>query len=80
MLFVQGSRDTFGTRDELQPVVDACQAARLHVVEGGDHSLKVRGKGALAPEDVYDTVQNVMAEWIAALAEETPLLRSDRLL
>jgi predicted alpha/beta-hydrolase family hydrolase len=67
MLFVQGSRDTFGTRDEIQPVVDACQAARLHVVEGGDHSLKLRGEGAPAPEDVYSTVQNLMAEWIAAL-------------
>ena len=67
MLFVQGSRDPFGTRDEIQPVVDACQAARLHVVEGGDHSLRVRGKGARPAEEIYDTVQDVMAEWIAAL-------------
>ena len=67
ILFVQGSRDTFGTRDEIQPVVDACQAACLHVVEGGDHSLKVRGKDAPTPEEVHDTVQDVMAEWIAGL-------------
>jgi len=67
MLFVQGSRDPFGTRDELRPVVDACQNARLHVVEGGDHSLKVRGKGAPLPEQVYGSVQDVMAQWIAAL-------------
>ena len=67
MLFVQGSRDTFGTEAEMQPVVAACQDARLHVVEGGDHSLNVRGKGAPRPEEVYDTVQDIMAEWIAAL-------------
>ena len=67
MLFVQGSRDTFGTRDEIQPVVDACQAARLHIVEGGDHSLKVRGKDALLLETIYSSIQDAIAEWIAAL-------------
>ena len=67
MLFVQGSRDTFGTKDEMQPVVDACQDARLHIIEGGDHSLKVRGKDAPSPEDLYDSVQDVMADWIATL-------------
>ena len=67
MLFVQGSRDPFGTRDEIQPVVDACEAGRLHIVDGGDHSLKVRGKRAPAPEEIYETVQDVMAEWITAL-------------
>ena len=67
MLFVQGSRDTFGTKDEMQPVVDACQDARLHIIEGGDHSLKVRGKDAPSPEDLYDSVRDVMADWIATL-------------
>ena len=65
ILFVQGSRDIFGTRDEMRPVVDACQDARLHIVEGGDHSLKVRGKDGPSPEDVYGSVQDAMAEWIA---------------
>src|SRR5262249_11655296 len=41
MLFVQGSRDTFGTPGELKPVIDAlAPRATLHVVEGGDHSFK----------------------------------------
>lgn len=40
MLFVQGSRDTFGTPDELGPIVRGlCPGSRLFVVEGGDHSL-----------------------------------------
>ena len=42
MLFVQGSRDNFGTPDELRPVLDGIPGARLLVVEGGDHSLSVR--------------------------------------
>jgi predicted alpha/beta-hydrolase family hydrolase len=49
MLFVQGSRDTFGTREELGPIVDGLaehtRGTRMLVVEGGDHSL-VRPKSA----------------------------------
>jgi predicted alpha/beta-hydrolase family hydrolase len=40
MLFVQGSRDPFGSPEELAPVVAGlAHGARLYVVEGGDHSL-----------------------------------------
>ena len=67
MLFVQGSRDPFGSKGEIQSVVAACQTARLHVVEGGDHSLNVRGKGAPGPEKIYGMVQDIMTEWIATL-------------
>jgi predicted alpha/beta-hydrolase family hydrolase len=40
MLFVQGSRDTFGTREELGPIVARLSpGTRMLVIEGGDHSL-----------------------------------------
>jgi uncharacterized protein len=46
MLFVQGERDAFGTRDEIAPLVERLEASspgsRLYVVEGGDHSLATR--------------------------------------
>jgi predicted alpha/beta-hydrolase family hydrolase len=45
MLFVQGSRDLFGTPAELAPFVDSLPAGRLFVVEGGDHSLTPRKRG-----------------------------------
>jgi predicted alpha/beta-hydrolase family hydrolase len=47
MLFVQGSRDTFGTPQELEPILSGLSAGtRLFVVEGGDHSLALpRGRG-----------------------------------
>ena len=64
MLFVQGSRDTFGTEDEMRPVVEACPRAHLHVVAGGDHSLKMRGKDAPAPAQVYGGVQDAIVEWL----------------
>ncbi|MXZ70433.1 MAG: dienelactone hydrolase [Acidobacteria bacterium] len=63
MLFVQGSRDTFGTPDELRPVLAGCAAAELFVVEGGEHSFKVRGKTAQSEAEIHSTVQDAIIEW-----------------
>ncbi|MGC4085840.1 MAG: hypothetical protein QM736_27870 [Vicinamibacterales bacterium] len=44
MLAVQGSRDTFGTPDELLAVfAPLSPAATVHAIAGGDHSFKVTG-------------------------------------
>ncbi len=65
MLFVQGSRDTFGTADELRSIVKKLSAlATLHVVEGGDHSLKVPRSAGVAQEQVYKAVQDEIARWL----------------
>jgi len=45
MLFIQGTADGLATFDMIQDVVRGLGAmARLHVIEGGDHSFRVRGK------------------------------------
>jgi predicted alpha/beta-hydrolase family hydrolase len=45
MLFMQGTADPFARFDLLQRVVARLGSrARLHVIDGGDHSLRVRGK------------------------------------
>ena len=65
MLFVQGSRDTFGTADELRSIVkELSPLATLHVVEGGDHSLKVPRSAGVAQEQVYKAVQDEIARWL----------------
>lgn len=64
MLVVQGSRDTFGTPDELEPVLAALPTARLHVVEGGDHSLIIRRKPAPPREQIYATVMDEIVRWV----------------
>ena len=64
MLFVQGSRDTFGTPDELRPVLAGCAAAALFVVDGGDHSFKVRGKNAPPAAAIHATAQDAIVDWI----------------
>ena len=66
MLFVQGSRDPFGTPDELQTVLTRCRDARLHLVDGGGHSLKRKGQGAPGTDELYEAIQAEIAMWIAS--------------
>ncbi len=43
MRFFQGTKDPFAKPDLLQKVVGSLPTATLHQIEGGDHSLNVRG-------------------------------------
>lgn len=51
MLFLQGTRDPFARPDLLARTVDALERARLVSIEGGDHSLRVRGRTAADVSD-----------------------------
>jgi len=65
MLFVQGSRDAFGTPDELAPVISTLQpGATLHVVQQGDHSFKLSRKDPAAQSAVHAEVQRTIEAWI----------------
>jgi predicted alpha/beta-hydrolase family hydrolase len=64
MLFVQGSRDGFGTPDELRPIVESLPAAELFVVEGGDHSL-VTPKGSETVDEVTLRVAEEVDRFVA---------------
>jgi hypothetical protein len=66
MLFVQGSRDTFGTPSELKPILASLEPLpTLHHVEGGDHSFKVSGRDARSRQAaVYAEIQDTVADWI----------------
>jgi uncharacterized protein len=68
MLFVQGSRDAFGTPDELQPIIEQLKPlADLYVVEGGDHSFKVLKSARVKQQDVYGTIQDRIENWLRAI-------------
>lgn len=59
-LFVSGTRDEFGSPDELREHLNAVPSEpRLHFVEGSRHDL--RGKDEL--------VARVVAEWVASLGD-----------
>ena len=65
MLFVQGSRDTFGTPDELRPIIRKLKPpATLYVVEGGDHSFKVPKSLGIAQQDVHGAVLDEVTRWL----------------
>jgi predicted alpha/beta-hydrolase family hydrolase len=64
-LFVQGSRDAFGTPHELRAALPRFGApATLHVVEGGDHSFKVTRASQAAQDAVHARAHVVIVEWI----------------
>jgi hypothetical protein len=65
MLFVQGSRDVFGTAAELQPISSQLEPPTdLFVIEGGDHSFRVPKSGGLKQQDVYSAIQDRIETWL----------------
>jgi predicted alpha/beta-hydrolase family hydrolase len=68
MLFVQGTRDGFGTPAELAPVAEAIgPSMSIHAINGGDHSFKLARKDPAAQAAVYVDVQRRMVEWMRAI-------------
>ncbi len=59
MLFVQGTRDPFGSSDEMRDLVAGLRDATLELVEGGDHSLVVRRRS-----DAIDAAVRIAADWL----------------
>jgi len=64
MLFLHGTRDPFGTPDEMRGLVETLPRATLHLIEGGDHSLVVKRKDSA---DSVERAVAVAADWLAGL-------------
>jgi predicted alpha/beta-hydrolase family hydrolase len=60
MLFLHGTKDPFGTADEMRALAESLPLATLELIDGGDHSLVVKRK------DGADSVERAVAT--AALA------------
>jgi predicted alpha/beta-hydrolase family hydrolase len=68
MLFVQGSRDAFGSPDELRPILATLNPpGELMVIEGGDHSFAVAKASGRTPQQVLEWIQDAVAAWIRRL-------------
>lgn len=65
MLFVQGSRDAFGTADEIRALLPRLSRATLYEVAGGDHSFKVPAR-VMDPRAVLEDVLDHVTSWISA--------------
>lgn len=63
MLFVQGSRDAFGTEEEIRTIIRRHHLpATLYVIESGDHSFKVP-KTVKPQQQVYEDLMDEVARW-----------------
>ena len=65
MLFVQGTRDAFGTPDELAPILATLRPVpAVHVVAQGDHSFKLSKKDPAAQAATYAAVQRAIVDFV----------------
>src|SRR5438094_4433100 len=68
MLFLQGDRDEFADLKLLKPVVKRLgERAKLHLVEGGDHSFKVLKRSGRTDADVMGELVEAIVEWTAGI-------------
>jgi len=70
MLFVSGSRDALAELSLLKPLVEGIgERAMLHVIEGGDHGLRVLVSSGRTNEEAQAEALDAMAKWILSLAQ-----------
>jgi uncharacterized protein len=68
MLFVQGTRDAFGTPDELAPILTRLAPVPLvYAVDNGDHSFKLQKRDPARQAEVYRSIQQAIVGWIASM-------------
>jgi uncharacterized protein len=65
MLFIQGTRDAFGSPDELRPILETLPAkATINPIEGGDHSFSVPKSAPVKQAQVDQMILDIAADWI----------------
>jgi predicted alpha/beta-hydrolase family hydrolase len=65
VMLVQGTRDAFGTRDEIEPVFQALPTrVDIEFIERGDHSFKVPTSTGLTESAVLAGISDRVASWI----------------
>jgi predicted alpha/beta-hydrolase family hydrolase len=68
MLFAQGARDAFGTKEEIGAVMKKLRLpATLYVIEGGDHSFKVPKSAGVPQPEIYEKVMDQVARWVQSI-------------
>ena len=68
MLFLHGTRDPFGSPEEMRELASALPGASLELIEEGDHSL-VATKRADPKGGSVDRAVTIAAEWIRVRSE-----------
>ncbi len=66
-LFCSGTRDTFGTPDELAAAAALVSDARVHLLDGADHGFAVLKSSGRSREDVWAEAAGVLVGWLGGL-------------
>jgi predicted alpha/beta-hydrolase family hydrolase len=67
MLFAQGTRDAFGTPDELAPILQTLQPPpQLYAIAQGDHSFKLSRKDPAAQAQVFRDLQRAIVSFVSS--------------
>jgi predicted alpha/beta-hydrolase family hydrolase len=65
MLFIQGSRDAFGTAAEIRSLIKRLKLpAMLNEIEHGDHSLKIPRSGGVPQTVIYEDSLDQISNWL----------------
>jgi predicted alpha/beta-hydrolase family hydrolase len=69
VLFVEGSQDALADLKLITALVERMgERAKLHVIEGADHSFALPEGDRRTPEEVYDEMASAVAAFVATLA------------
>jgi predicted alpha/beta-hydrolase family hydrolase len=64
MLVVRGTNDPFSRQDLFHAAFDVLPAARVVSIDGGDHSLRVKGRPAAeVMDEVASAIDDAVSEW-----------------
>ena len=72
MLFLHGTRDGFGTPDEMTALTASLPSATLHLCDQGDHSL-IAPKKADPRGQLLEDAMDVAATWANNTVDRTRL-------
>ena len=63
-LFCSGTRDSFGSPEELQQAASKTPAAALHLLEGADHGFQVQKSSGRTRRDVWEEAVAALVRWL----------------
>jgi predicted alpha/beta-hydrolase family hydrolase len=69
-LFCSGTRDAFGTPEELERAVRLVPAGRLHLLDGADHSFRAARATGRTQKDVWAEAADSFLRWLDDVASK----------
>ena len=66
-LFCSGTRDAFGTPDQLAEASSLVPVSTVHLLDGADHGFAVLKSSGRTREDVWSDATSCLLDWLASL-------------